>query len=275
MRRLSYIPVLLGVVIFAAAGAHAALSSHTAVSSTMHAFVHEDETIGLQFDDGSDVGNQARNAPVIPPGTYTIRAVDDAGAHNFHLTGPGVDIGTGIGAMGTPTWTVTFASGAHYRFQCDDHPDFMYGEFNTSGTGGATGGSSSGGSSSGGSTSGGSSSGGSTSGGSSSSGAGSVSNSGSTAVAGTLAGRVNPAGKLVLTYRGVPVTKVKAGRYKITVADKAPTRSFVVAKTGGAKTTVSGVAFVGTKTVTLNLSAGKWTFYTSAGAKSTSSFTVS
>jgi hypothetical protein len=262
---LRYIAVVVGVVVCAAAGAPAALSSHAAVSQTMHAFVHEDETIGLRFDDGSDVGNQARSAPVIPPGTYTIQVVDDAGAHNFHLTGPGVDVGTTIGGMGTPTWTVMFQPGAHYRFQCDDHPDFMYGEFDTSGTG------------SGGSSSGGSSSGGSSSGGSSSSGGGTVSNTGtkSTAVLGTLIGRVNPAGKLVLTYGGIPVTKVNAGRYKITVADKAPTRSFVVRKTGGAATTVSGVAFVGTRSVTLNLSSGKWTFYTSAGAKSSSSFTVS
>ena len=269
MRRLRYIPVVLGVIVCAAAGARAALSSHTAVSSTMHAFVHDDESIGLQFDDGSDVGNQARNAPVIPPGTYTIRAVDDSGAHNFHLTGPGVDVGTTIGGLATPTWTVTFQPGSHYRFQCDDHPDFMYGEFNTSGTGS--------GSTTGGSTSGGSTSGGSTSGGSSSSsGSGTVSNTGTkpTAVLGTLIGRVNPAGKLVLAYGGIPVTKVKAGRYKITVADKAPARSFVVRKSGGAATTVSGVGFVGTRSVTVNLSAGKWTFYTSAGAKSTSSFTA-
>ena len=269
MRRLRYIPVVVGVVVCAAAGARAALSSHSAVSPTMHAFVHDDESIALQFDDGSDVGNQARNAPVIPPGTYTIRAVDDSGAHNFRLQGPGVDVGTTIGGLQTPTWTVTFQQGAHYRLQCDDHPDFMYGEFNTSGTGT--------GSTSGGSSSGGSTSGGSTSGGSSSSGGGTTSNTGTkpAAVLGTLIGRVNPAGKLVLTYGGIPVTKVKAGRYKITVADKAPTRSFVVGKAGGARTTVSGVAFVGTRSATLNLSAGKWTFYTSAGAKSTNSFTVS
>jgi len=266
MRRFRYIPVALGVFLCAAVGARAALSSHTAVSQTMHAFVHDDESIGLRFDDGSDVGNQARNAPVIPPGTYTIVAVDDSGAHNFHLTGPGVDVGTTIGGLQSPTWTVTFQPGSHYRFQCDDHPDFMYGEFNTSGTGG------------GGSTdSGGSSSGGSTSGGSSSSGSGTVSNTGtkSAAVLGTLIGRVNPAGQLVLTYGGIPVKKVKAGRYKVTVADRTPKRSFVVGKAGGAATTIGGVAFVGTKTVTLNLTTGKWTFYASGGTRSPSSFTVS
>jgi hypothetical protein len=272
MRRFRYIPVALGVILCAAVGARAALSSHTAVSQTMHAFVHDDESIGLRFDDGSDVGNQARNAPVIPPGTYTIVAVDDSGAHNFHLTGPGVDVGTTIGGLQSPSWTVTFQPGSHYRFQCDDHPDFMYGEFNTSGAGSTGGGDSS----SGGSSSGGSTSGGSTSGGSSASGGGTVSNTGtkSAAVLGTLTGRVNPAGQLVFTYGGIPVKKVKAGRYKITVADKTPKRSFVVGKTGGAATTVGGVAFVGTKTVTLNLTTGKWTFFASGGAKSSSSFTV-
>jgi hypothetical protein len=264
MRRLRYIPVVLGVIVCAAAGARAALSSQTAVSQTMHAFVHDDESIGLRFDDGSDVGNQARNAPVIPPGTYTIQAVDDSGAHNFHLQGPGVDVGTTIGGLQSPTWTVTLQPGAHYRFQCDDHPDFMYGEFNTSGAGG-------------GGTTGGSSSGGSSSGGSTSSGGGTASNTGtkSTAVLGTLIGRVNPVGNLVLTYGGIPVKKVKAGRYKLTVADKTPKRGFVVGKSGGAATTIGGVTFVGTKTVTLNLTGGKWTFYASGGAKSTSSFTVS
>jgi hypothetical protein len=206
---------------------------------------------------------------VIPPGTYTISVVDDSGAHNFHLTGPNVDMGTTIGGIVSPTWTVTFQPGAHYRFQCDDHPDFMYGEFDVSGGGGTTTG--------GGTSSGGSSSGGSSSGGSSSSGGGTVSNTGtkSAAVVGTLVGRVNPAGKLVLTYGGIPVKKVKAGRYKITVADKTPKRSFVVGKTGGAVTTIGGIAFVGTKTVTLNLTTGKWTFYASGGAKSSSGFTVS
>jgi len=260
MTRFRYIPVALGVIVCAAVGARAALSSHTAVSPTMHAFVHDDESIGLRFDDGSDVGNQARNPPVIPPGTYTISVVDDSGAHNFHLTGPNVDMGTTIGGIVSPTWTVTFQAGGHYRFQCDDHPDFMYGEFDVSGGSGGSG-----------SGSGGTSSGGTSSGGSSSSATGTKAN----AVLGTLIGRVNPAGKLVLTYGGIPVKKVTAGRYKITVADKAPKRSFVVGKTGGAATTIGGVAFVGTKTVTLNLTTGKWTFYASGGAKAPSSFTVS
>ena len=272
VRSVSYIPVFLAVAVLGAAGAHAALSSHSvarshrAVSSTLHAFVHDDSTIGLMFDDGSPVGSQAHVPPTIPAGTYTIQVTDDAHDHNFHLTGPGVEQSTDIGGLSSPTWTVTFQPGGSYEFVCDAHPDFMYGNFTASGG--------SGGSSSGGSSSGGSSSGGTSSGGSSSSG-GSTSTGGTrTSLLGTLIGRVNPAGKLTLTYGGIPVTKVKAGRYKITVADKTPKRSFVVQRAGGPTTTVSSVAFVGTHSVTLNLLAGKWTFFTSAGAKSTSTFTV-
>jgi hypothetical protein len=276
-RSVRFIPVVAAAAVLAAAGAHAALSgqqtvaTHHAVSSTLHAYVHDDESIGLTYDDGSPVGSQSRVPPTIPPGTYTVKVIDDTTQHNFHLTGPGVEQSTGIGDMATPTWTVTFQAGGQYEFLCDEHPDFMYGYFNGAGAG--SGGSSSGGSSSGGSSSGGTSSGGSSSGGTSS---GGTSSSGGThtSLLGTLIGRVNPAGKLTLTYGGIPVTKVKAGRYKITVADKSPKRSFLVKRTGSGATTVTSVPFVGTHSVTLSLLAGKWNFYTSAGAKSTTLFTV-
>jgi hypothetical protein len=262
-RRVKAIPVLLAAGALAAAAAHAASSSQTAVSPTMHAYVHEDASIGLTFDDGTIVGNQARTPPTIPAGTYTIQVVDDAFTHNFHLAGPGVDVGTTIGGTGTPTFTVTLQPGATYRFQCDDHPDFMYGDFNTGGAG--SGGSSSGGSSSGGSS------------GGSSSGGGTVSNTGGStgALRGTLIGSVKSAGKLTLTSGGSPVAKLKAGRYKITVADTSRARSFVVQAKGRSPVTISGVSFVGNHSVTLVLAAGQWSFYTSGGAKSTSSFTVS
>jgi plastocyanin len=253
-RGASSIPVLVGTAVLAAAGAHAAFSSQRAVSSTMHAYVHEDASIGLTFDDGTNVGNQATTPPTIPPGTYTIQAVDDAFTHNFHLAGPGVDVSTTIGGTGTPTWTVTLQSGGQYRFVCDDHPDFMYGVFNTSGAGGgSTGGSSGSSGSTGGS-------------------GGTVSNTGS--LRGTLLGSVQSAGKLTLTSAGRAVTKLKAGRYKLTVADKASTRSFVLQRKGGSSRTVGGVSFVGTRTIVLTLRAGQWTFFSSAGPKSSSTFSV-
>jgi plastocyanin len=130
-RSVRYIPLFAAVAVLCAAGAHAALSSHAAVSQTLHAYVHDDESIGLTFDDGSPVGSQARTPPAIPPGTYTVKVIDDSGAHNFHLMGPGVDVSTSVGDSASPTWTVTFQSGASYEYLCDAHPDYMYGIFTT------------------------------------------------------------------------------------------------------------------------------------------------
>ncbi len=79
---------------------------------------------------------------------------------------------------------------------------------------------------------------------------------------------------MTLSSGGSPVAKLKAGRYKITVADKSPARSFVVQAKGRSAVTISGVSFVGNHSVTLTLTAGQWSFYTSAGVKSASSFTV-
>lgn len=231
-----------------------------AVSPTMHAVVHEDNTIALTFDDGTPVGSQARTPPTIPPGTYTIRVVDDALEHNFHISGPGVDQATTTGGTSSPTWTVTFQPGAEYRFQCDTHLDFMFGVFDTTGSGSSA------------STSSSSSSTSSSSSSSSSSTSSSTSSKGSSGVAalrGTLAGTLTAAGKATLLFGGKPVTRLRAGRYRVTVADKASSQGFVLRRSGAAPITVSGVPFVGTHSVTVDLRAGSWTFSTAAGTSKT------
>jgi hypothetical protein len=268
IQRARYIPVLLGMVVLAATIALklGAGSSHAAVSPTMHAVVREDASIGLTFDDGTEVGTQARTPPTIPPGTYTIRVVDSATTHNFHLSGPGVDMATPVDEMTTPTWTVTFQPGATYRFQCDEHADFMYGVFQTSGTSSST---TSGGTSAGGSTSGGASSGGSSSSGGTSSGTSSSGGS-QPGLSGTLAGTVSAAGKLTLALRGKAVSNLTVGRYKVTVTDKSATTSFLVQKKGHAAITVSSRSFVGTRSVTVTFSPGTWSFYSPpSGSKRT------
>ena len=244
--------------------------SHAAVSSTMHAVVHQNNDIGLTFDDGSTVGSQDRVTPTIPAGTYVIRVTDDASEHNFHLVGPGVDMATSVGDSATLTWTVTFQAGGAYRFVCDTHTDFMFGLFQASAAAGGSSGSSSGGSS-GGSTSGGSS-GGSTSGGSSSSSG--TAKPQTALLRGTLAGTIKSDGKLKLAFQGKAVSKLKSGRYKITVVDKTPTRSFVVQQNKSSAITVSGISFVGTHSVIVNFKVGLWTFYASPGKKSKSSLSV-
>ena len=66
------------------------------------------------------------SAKSVKAGTYTITISDKAAIHNFHLTGPGVNKATGVGFMGTVTWTVKLKKGT-YRYQCDPHSSTIKG----------------------------------------------------------------------------------------------------------------------------------------------------
>jgi hypothetical protein len=248
------------VVLGLTAGLVIAGRGHAAVSQNMSAFVHEDDSIGLKFADGSAVGGQTAVPLVIPPGTYSISVLDDATEHNFHLSGPGVDQSTDIGGVSTPTWSVTLQPGQSYRFQCDNHPDFMWGTFQTSGTAAGGGGTSTGG---GGTTS--SGGGGTTSNG----GGGTTSNGGglSTGIktAGTLAATITSGGGVTFTFKGKTVTALKTGTYKISVLDGSKKTGFAVQKPTHATVTITSASFVGKHTVNLKLTTGKWTFITPSG----------
>lgn len=69
----------------------------------------------------------------IPAGTYEIEVRDRSEHHNFHLTGPGVDMTTSVGFIGTVTWTVTLRNAAQYTYVCDPHAGQMRGTFTTGG----------------------------------------------------------------------------------------------------------------------------------------------
>jgi len=60
-------------------------------------------------------------------GTVKIVVNDKSAIHNFHLTGPGVNVKTAVSAVGSKTFTVTLKKGT-YKFICDPHP-FMKGSF--------------------------------------------------------------------------------------------------------------------------------------------------
>jgi plastocyanin len=61
-------------------------------------------------------------------GDYTINVSDKSSAHNFHLTGPGVDMQTEVSEEGDTSWTVTLQAG-EYTFVCDPHASSMNGSF--------------------------------------------------------------------------------------------------------------------------------------------------
>ena len=65
----------------------------------------------------------------VPTKAGAIKLVirDQSNVHNFHLTGPGVNVKTGVSAVGTKTFSITLKKGT-YKFICDPHP-FMKGAF--------------------------------------------------------------------------------------------------------------------------------------------------
>ena len=64
-------------------------------------------------------------------GKIELVVSDKASIHNFHLTGPGVNVKTGGGTTGTKTFTITLKKGT-YRFVCDPHSSSMKGSFKIS-----------------------------------------------------------------------------------------------------------------------------------------------
>jgi plastocyanin len=66
-------------------------------------------------------------------GTYTLLVHDLSEEHNFHLSGPGIDITTEIEFVGDKTFSITVKDGS-YSYVCDAHASRMLGTF----TGGST-----------------------------------------------------------------------------------------------------------------------------------------
>ena len=62
-------------------------------------------------------------------GQYHVRFIDESPQHNFHLTGPGgTDYSTGVAEENLDEIRpFSLPAEGVYRFQCDAHPDLMYG----------------------------------------------------------------------------------------------------------------------------------------------------
>lgn len=75
---------------------------------------------------GFDISMSGTDGPT--PGEYTLSVSDKASIHDFHLTGPGVDVMTDVSETGDKTFTVTLQKG-EYKFVCDLHAGSMNGSF--------------------------------------------------------------------------------------------------------------------------------------------------
>ena len=66
------------------------------------------------------------NVSTLKHGTYRLVIHDESPYHDFHLTGPGVDLATDVGTTGTRTITLRLRKGV-YRYFCDSHAGAMFG----------------------------------------------------------------------------------------------------------------------------------------------------
>lgn len=70
-------------------------------------------------------------------GAYELEVDDLSAEHNFHLTGPGVDVSTEVEEVGKKTFQLRLQDGT-YRFICDPHATTMRGSFTVGAGGGET-----------------------------------------------------------------------------------------------------------------------------------------
>ena len=84
---------------------------------------------------------------------------------------------------------------------------------------------------------------------------------GSSTSATKLSGAVGPGFTIKLTKAGKTVKTLRAGTYRLTVSDRSSAHNFVLEKEHGAERVITGVPFVGTKTVTVRLTKGAWKVY--------------
>jgi plastocyanin len=103
-------------------GLAALLGPGSAAGDNPQLFATVEGVITIKFEDANGV-------PVthLDPGTYDVVVNDASDQHNFHLSGPGVDLKTETNDIVKVTWTVTFVEG-RYVFQCDPHSG-MRGDF--------------------------------------------------------------------------------------------------------------------------------------------------
>ncbi|MGI9188251.1 MAG: hypothetical protein ACR2J9_12185 [Gaiellales bacterium] len=91
-----------------------------------------------------------------------------------------------------------------------------------------------------------------------------------------LVGSVGPGFVITLQQDGKAVADLKAGTYTLAVTDQATTHDFALQAPDGTVTQITDVPFTGTKTATVKLTPGVWTYLCQPHAgQMRGSFTVS
>jgi hypothetical protein len=225
-----------------------AAQGRTAASLALTVTFTATGSVSVTLPDGTPVGSTSGAPTVVPAGFYTVVLNGPGECINlplFELKGPGVDIQDDMlgGETDTHTLYATFLPNSTYTWHIDRNQAVVY-TFKASTVVVGTPSSSS----------------------SSPTSSGAhpkptsqdLAGSAILPFRGTLTGAVSAAGTLTFAYKGKSVTSLKAGRYTIAVTDRSSTNGFLLEKINHAAVSVTGMAFVGRHSVSVNLTAGKW-----------------
>jgi hypothetical protein len=253
------------IAAFVAGGALLATAASAPAATAARSITLEYTDTGVLFvvtDAGTTIRTSSAPGVVISPGSYQVIFNNDMPdsrdiQHAFRLQGPGVNLQTDMAAGDDKTqlYDVVLAPSAVYTFADDRQPSVPHVVFSTASSASAVTNTSGG-----------------TSGGSSS---GTSSNSSFVGAdlkkvpfRGNLAASVAAGAKLRLTAGGSMILKLLAGRYRITVDDRTAKAGFSVQKLSKPAQALTGVTFVGRRTVLVTFKAGRWMYYSPAGTKS-------
>jgi hypothetical protein len=237
----------------------------SAANPTLDVIFNINGTIAVTLPDGTPVGTTSGAPTVITAGYYSVLVSGPGGCAQlplFDLKGPGEALNDDMsgGEVNTEVYNIFLQPNATYTWRIDNvNPPIVH-TFTTSSTiaGTPLGSSATGGS-----------------GVATQPSSQDIVGSAIVPVRGKLAASVSPAGKLALSFQGKSVGGLTAGRYTFTVVDESPRSGFMLEKSGHAPMKVTGPAFVGKRTLTVNLTAGRWLVLPAAGGRQAASIAVS
>lgn len=228
----------------------------TGASLTLNVNWDVNGVITVTLPDGTPVGSTGSTPTVIPAGYYTVVESGPGGCTYsplFELKGPGLNINDDLtgGEITTYSYSAYFLPNSTYTWRNTAIPPVVH-TFTTSadivGSTPAKAGSS---------------------GATSSTRPTSEDIVGSAILPfrGTLTGAVSAAGRLTIAFKGKSVSRLTAGRYTLTVTDRSATGGFILKKGNHAPVGITTVAFLGKRSASVDLTAGKWTFAPLLGKK--------
>ena len=126
---LLFLLVLLGLAVAGCGGSDnegSATTAATTETSTESSGSGGGTTLNGSVGPGFDISLEGTDG--LTAGSYTLVVNDQSDQHNFHLTGPGVDVSTEVSESGEKNFDIQLQAG-EYKFVCDPHASQMNGSF--------------------------------------------------------------------------------------------------------------------------------------------------